>query len=72
MEYIISDPKICGGQPVIKGTRMRVKDILELLAAGASRKEVLEDYPYLKDEYITAALHYAARQTSHPVLSAAE
>ncbi len=71
MEYIISNREICGGEPVIRGTRMRVKDILELLAAGASREEILQDYPYLKDEHITAALQYAARQTAHPVLSAA-
>ena len=40
--------------------RIRVKDILEMLAGGASRQEILEDYPYLEDEDITAALEYAA------------
>lgn len=72
IDHIVSNPEICGGQPTISGTRMRVKDILDLLAAGASRKEILEDYSYLKDMDITAALQYAARQTAHPVISAAE
>jgi uncharacterized protein (DUF433 family) len=48
--------------------RVRVKDILQLLAAGASREEILEDYPYLEAEDITAALEYAAVQSDHPVL----
>jgi uncharacterized protein (DUF433 family) len=53
------DPAICGGKPCIKGTRMRVHDVLGLLAAGASRQEILDDYPYLVDEDITAVLEYA-------------
>jgi uncharacterized protein (DUF433 family) len=48
--------------------RIRVKDVLELLAAGASRPEILEDFPLLEDGDITAALQYAARQSDHPVL----
>jgi uncharacterized protein (DUF433 family) len=51
--------------------RIRVKDILDLLAAGATREEIQEDYPYLENEDITAALEYAARQSDHPVLSVA-
>ena len=47
---------------------IRVTDVLDLLAAGASREEILEDYPYLEHGDITAALEYAARQTDHPVL----
>jgi uncharacterized protein (DUF433 family) len=72
LERIVSKPEVCGGQPTIKGTRMRVRDVLDLLAAGASREEILEDYPYLSDQDITATLQYAARQSAHPVLSAAE
>jgi uncharacterized protein (DUF433 family) len=64
------DPAVCGGKPCIKGTRMRVRDVLALLAAGAPREEILADYPYLKDEDISAALDYAARQLDHPVLAA--
>ena len=62
LERVTSDPKVCGGRPCIRGTRMRVGDILDLLASGASRADILEDYPYLADEDVTAALEYAARQ----------
>ncbi len=68
---IVSDPTICGGRAVIRGTRIRVRDILDLLAAGASRAEILEDYPQLTDEDITAALEYAAGLSDHPVITAA-
>ena len=69
-DRISSDPHVCGGRPCIRGTRMRVRDVLSLLAAGASREEILGDYPYLKDEDISAALDFAARQLDHPVLAA--
>jgi uncharacterized protein (DUF433 family) len=58
----------CGGRPCLRGLRVRVTDVLDLLAAGASREEILRDYPYLEAGDITAALEYAARQTDHPVL----
>jgi uncharacterized protein (DUF433 family) len=61
---------LCGGRPTIRGLRIRVQDVLELLAAGATRAEILSDYPYLEDADITAALEYAARQIDHPVLAA--
>jgi uncharacterized protein (DUF433 family) len=51
--------------------RIRVKDVLDLLANGASREEILADYPYLEDEDITAVLAFAARQNDHPVLRGA-
>jgi uncharacterized protein (DUF433 family) len=50
--------------------RVRVQDILDLLAAGADRAEILGDYPYLDDGDITAALEYASRQVDHAVLAA--
>jgi uncharacterized protein (DUF433 family) len=52
--------------------RIRVKDILDMLAGGATRAEILADYPYLQDEDITAALEFAARATDHPILVTAE
>jgi len=52
-------------------TPIRVKDVLDLLAAGASRDEILADYPYLEDEDITAVLEFAARQNDHPVVRSA-
>jgi len=58
-ERIIIDPKILVGKPVIKGTRIAVELILELLANGWKREEILENYPQLKEEDITAALCYA-------------
>jgi uncharacterized protein (DUF433 family) len=61
----------CGGSPCIRGYRMRVSDILGLLGAGASHAEILEDYPFLEEEDIFAALEYAAIQLGHPVLIAA-
>ena len=72
-QRISIDPEVCGGRPCIRGLRIRVKDILDMLAGGATRQEILADYPYLEDEDITAALEYASRATDHPVIvSAAE
>lgn len=65
------DPGRCGGRPCLRGLRVRVKDVLDLLAAGASREEILADYPLLETGDITAALEYAARQNDHPVLRVA-
>jgi uncharacterized protein (DUF433 family) len=65
------NPLICGGRPCIKGTRMRVSDIVDMLAAGASRETILEDFPYLADEDISAALACAARAIDHRVIRAA-
>jgi len=50
---------------------MRVSDILQLLAAGASQEEILADYPYLESGDIAAALEYAAREMDHPVVQVA-
>ena len=71
LERITVNPAQCGGQPCIRGMRIRVSDILELLAAGESREQILTDYPYLETEDITATLLYAARQFDHPILKAA-
>jgi len=58
----------CGGRPCIRGQRIRVTDILELLSAGASFEEILADYAFLEREDILAAIDYAAYQTDHVVL----
>jgi len=61
----------CGGRPCIRGQRIRVTDILELLSAGASFEEILTDYAFyafLEREDILAAIDYAAYQTDHVVL----
>ena len=71
LNRITVNPLQCGGRPCIRGMRIRVKDVLNLLAAGVSRTEILEDYPYLEDEDITAVLEYAASHFDHPVLKVA-
>ena len=71
LNRITVDPGQCGGRPCLRGLRIRVKDVLDLLAAGASRDEILGDYPLLEAGDIAAALEYAARQSDHPVLRVA-
>jgi len=68
LQRITVEPGKCGGKPCIRGQRMRVSDVLDLLAAGASYEEVLRDYAFLERDDILAALAYAARQTDHVVL----
>ena len=63
-ERITIDSDQCGGRPCIRGYRIRVSDNLELIAAGASREEILEDYNFLESDDISTALTYAARQTN--------
>jgi uncharacterized protein (DUF433 family) len=71
LKRISSDPRICGGRPCVKGTRMRVSDILDMLAAGVPETTILKDFPYLSKEDIAAALAYAARASAHRVIRAA-
>ena len=72
LKRISIDPEVCGGRPTIRGMRIRVQDIIELLASGASREEILDDYPYLENDDISAALQYAARYLNHTIIQAAE
>ena len=65
-------PEQCHGQPCIRSMRVRVTDILEMLASGMTHQQVLADFPDLETDDIRAALAYAARDISHPVVSAAE
>ena len=69
---IAVDPAVCGGRPIIAGTRVRVTDVLEMLAGGASSAEIVEDFPYLVEADVLAALRYAASAADHPVVLAAE
>lgn len=68
---ITIDPEVCGGRPIVAGTRMRVSDVLDALAAGASLNELCEDFPYLSREDILACLTYGARAVDHAVIQAA-
>ena len=60
-ERITIDPDQCSGRACIRGMRVRVIDVLDLLASGLSREEIVAEYPYLELEDIGAALHYARR-----------
>jgi len=59
-KWIISDPRICHGKPVFKGTRILVSDILEMIAEGVTIDEILEEYPQLRREMILEAIALAA------------
>jgi uncharacterized protein (DUF433 family) len=66
------DPSICGGRPVVTGTRLRVTDVLDMLAGGASEAEIVADYPYVTVADVRDCLSYAANMVDHPVVIAAE
>lgn len=68
---ITSDPNVCGGKPCVRGLRIRVTDVLSLLAIGMSHQEVLDELPDLEEEDIKACLQYAIKQLNHPVIKAA-
>ncbi len=71
MERITVEPGKCGGRPCIRGLRIRVTDVLGMLAEGVPHEEILRDFPYLEPDDIKAALAYAARQSDHAVLQPA-
>jgi uncharacterized protein (DUF433 family) len=62
LDRITVNAEVCGGRPCVRGLRIRVKDVLELLAAGGTPEEILADYPYLEAEDIQAVLMFAARK----------
>jgi uncharacterized protein (DUF433 family) len=68
---ITLNPNQCGGRPCIRGLRIRVKDVLDLLAAGVDQTQILKDYPYLETEDIQASLEFASIHMDHPVLQSA-
>ncbi len=70
LDRITTNPERCGGRPCVRGMRIRVTDILELLAAGETPAQILAEYPYLEAEDIAACRRYAARRLNHPVLAA--
>ncbi len=67
-DWIVADPEIFAGKPCIKGTRISVEFILELLASGATREEILRAYPQIPAEGLTAALQYAAKTMKNEVV----
>ena len=71
LERITVNPKQCGGRPCIRGMRIRVSDILDLLANGLTSEEVIAELPDLEPEDVKAALKFASRNFDHPVLPVA-
>lgn len=70
LDRITINPSQMGGRPCIRGMRIRVSDVLDMLAGGASEAEILADYPDLQADDVRASLAYAARQLSHSVIAA--
>lgn len=69
-ERITTNPAQCGGRPCIRGMRIRVVDVLDLLAAGLTQEQILEELPDLVPADIEAALKYAGSKLDHPVIAA--
>lgn len=67
---ITINPRVCGGRPCVRDTRVRVLDVLELLAARMNTRQIIRQLPYLEAEDITACLSYAASCMDHPKLVA--
>lgn len=70
-ERITFNPGQCGGRPCIRGMRIRVTDVLDLLAVGLSTREVLKELPDLEAGDIEASVRYARSKIDHPGLAAA-
>ena len=71
LKRITIEPGKCGGRPCVRGMRIRVVDILQLLSSGADYQEILRDYPDLEQKDILACLEYAAHQMDHVILQSA-
>ena len=70
MDRITVNPDQCGGRPCVRGMRIRVVDVLDLLAAGLSAEQVIEELPDLEPADVTACLRFASQRLDHPVLAA--
>ncbi len=69
-QRITVDPEQCGGRPCVRGMRIRVVDVLDLLANGLSPQEILEEMPDLEDDDIGACIRFARQRVDHPVVAA--
>jgi uncharacterized protein (DUF433 family) len=69
LDRITINPAQCGGRSCIRGMRIRVKDVLDMLAARVPEEEILGDFPYLEPADIDACLQYAAAQSDHAILA---
>ena len=70
-QRISTNSEVCGGRPIVAGTRMRVSDVLAMLADGVSETQILADFPYLAAADVRACLAYAARAIDHRIVAAA-
>jgi len=70
LKRITTNPAQCGGRPCVRGMRIRVVDVLELVATGMTAQEVVEELPDLEIDDVRACLLFAARRFDHPVLVA--
>ena len=68
-DRITIDPHQCGGRPCISGVRVRVTDVLELLAAGLTSADIISEMPYLELADVEACLRFARRRIDHPVIT---
>lgn len=68
LERIVADPDVVHGRSRVRGTRMRVTDVLSLPASGVAEAEILEDSPYVTADDLNACLDYAAAQADHPIV----
>ena len=71
LSRITSEPDKCGGKPCIRGMRIRVADVLELLASGMTQQQILEEHPDLEADDIKACLIFAANRANYPFFKAA-
>lgn len=69
LERITINPQQCGGRPCIRGMRIRVSDVLDLLDSGLSQAAILEEMPDLEPDDLRACLQFARRRIDHPVLA---
>ena len=70
LDRITVNPKQCGGRPCVRGMRIRVVDVLDLLASGLDTHQILEEMPDLEADDIKACIAYARRRIDHPLLAA--
>ncbi|XBQ17496.1 MAG: DUF433 domain-containing protein [Oceanicaulis sp.] len=70
LSRVTIEPGKMGGRPCLRGLRIRVVDVLDMLAGGATRADILESYPDLEDADISAALAYASKAVDHRVIAA--
>jgi uncharacterized protein (DUF433 family) len=69
-ERITVDSEQCGGRPCVRGMRIRVSDVLDLLANGLTPQQILDELPDLEMDDISACLRFASRRLDHPVVAA--